>query len=81
MFLSQKSSNVSSDIDLELEPNKSLTETETLHCLQMIRNYLTSFSDEMTDANYNSLHNIKKRIAGSTSMNKKTLVHQYLMSQ
>ena len=65
--------------DMELEQNKSPTKTETLLFLQMIRNYLTSIS-ETTDVDYNSMHNIEKRIVGSTSRGKQTLMHQYLMS-
>ena len=74
------SSDSESESDLELEQKKSLAKTETLHCLQMIRNYLTSIS-EAFDIHYNSLYNIEKRIVGSTSRDKQTLMHQYFMSQ
>ena len=66
--------------DLELEQNKPPTKTEAFHCLQTIRNCLTSIY-ETTDVNYNSLHNIEKRIVGSTSRDKQTLKYQYFMSQ
>ena len=62
------SSNSASESDLELEQNKSLTKTEALHCLQMIRNHLTSTS-ETTDVDYNLLYNIEKRIVGNASRN------------
>ena len=39
------SSNSESESDLELEQNKSPTKTETLHCLQTLRNYPTFFFD------------------------------------
>ena len=39
------SSDSESESDLELEYNKPPTKTEALHCLQMIRNYLTSISE------------------------------------
>ena len=69
-----------SEIDLELEQNKSPTETEALHCLQTIRNYIASIS-ETTDTDYSSLYNIEKRIVDSTYRAKQTLMHQYFMSQ
>ena len=74
------SSDSESDNDLELEQNKPPTKIEALHCLQTIRNYLTSIS-EITSIDYNSLFNIEKRIVGSTSRGKQTLMHQYFMSQ
>ena len=64
---------------MEIEQNKSPTKTETLHCLQTIRNYLTSIS-ETTDIDFNSLYSIKKIIVGSTSRYKQTLIHQYFMA-
>ena len=45
------SSDSESESDLELEQNKPPTKTEALHCLQTIRNYLTSIS-ETTDVDY-----------------------------
>ena len=65
---------------LELEQIKSPTKTEALHCLQTIRNFLTSIS-ETTDIDYNLLYNIEKRTVGSSSRDKQTLKHQYFMSQ
>ena len=69
-----------SERHLKLEQNKSPTKTETLHCLQMIRNYLTSIF-ETTDIDYNALYTMEKRILGSTSRDKQTLMHQYFMLQ
>ena len=70
-----------SESGLELEQNKSPTKTEALHCLQMIRNYLTSISEKKNDIDYNSLYNIEKRIVGSISKGKQTLMQPYFMSQ
>ena len=69
-----------SESDLELDQKKPPTKTEVLHCLRMIRNYLTSIS-ETTDIDNNSLYAIEKRIARSTSRDKQTLMHQYFMSE
>ena len=75
IFLDSESEN-----DLELEQNKHSTKTEALHCLQTIRNCLTSIS-ETIDVDYNSLQDIEKRIVGRTSRDKQTLMHQYFMSK
>ena len=74
------SSEPESENNLELEQNKPPTKTETLHWLQTVRNYLKSIS-ETTDIDYNSLHSIEKRTVNSTSRDKQTLMHQYIMSQ
>ena len=74
------SSDQESESDLELERNKPPIKTESLNCLQMIRNYLASIF-ETTDIDYNSLYNIEKRIVSSTSRGKQTLMHLYFMSQ
>ena len=68
-----------SESDLELEQNKPLTKTEALHCLQTIRNYLTSIS-KTTDVDYYSMYDIGKRTVRNTSMDKQTLIHQYFKS-
>ena len=55
--IKKKQAEISSDSknkhDLELKQNKLPTKIKALHCLQTIRNYLTSIS-EITDSDYNS---------------------------
>ena len=74
------SSDQESESDLEQEQNKIPAKIEALPYLQTARNYLT-FISEITDFDYNSLFNNKKRIIGSTSRDKQTLIHRYFMSQ